>query len=911
MKKREHYKFIQAANQAKEYTQFQIGQMYEEGRGVEKNEKKAIEKYVNLINKGRYSKRYKEYLERLKKMLQKESGEEDWIQILTDAYAQIQLGQMYLKGRGVKKDEKKAAQLYEKAANQGYKEAQFQIGQMYEEGRGVERNEKKAIEVYANLVNKGWFGVKRECLGRLEKMTQKQSEEEDWTQLITNADAQYKLGEIYEEGREVEKNEKKAIELYEKAANQGNPKAQYKLGKMYEEGRGVKKDAKKAAELYEKAANQEYDYAQFQIGQMYEEGRGVERNEKKAIQVYAHLINKRYFVWFEVYGKCLERLEKMPQKECEEGDWTQLITNAFAQCELGKKYLCGRGVVKDEKKAAELYEKAANQGNIYAQYELGKMYEEGRGVEKNEKKAIKLYEKAANQGNTGAHIQLGQMYEEGRGAEKNEKKAIEKYVSLINKGRSSKRYKESLERLKKMLQKESEEEDWIQILTDAYAQIQLGQMYLEGRGVKKDEKKAAQLYEKAANQANKEAQFQLAQIYEKGRGVDKDENKAAQLYEKAANQGNRDALYCLGRMVYQGTGVQKEETNTFQLCMNRAQEHYFNIPVFDSSEREEIGRGSCGVVWRIQGRTRDGRKIHVAVKQLKTNDKSKALWQEVQAMLKVPSNNNVVQLYGASVEKLEVVMEYCNMGSFRSEIEKHYHNNTTIKTKLLHECLKQVSWGMVHLHKNEVIHRDLALRNVLWSTKSSWDGSLEYCFKVSDFGMSRVVEDSSSVYNDELTAMPSQTKHQTQSSLYTWRGTDGVPVRWMPPECLEQLAQGKVQYSKEADVWSFGVVLWEMYCGEVPFYKIRTNEQVIEQVVEHNKRLERPEFCKEEIWAVAEACFQKANKRPNFRKISFTIILGTMKTEKSEEIPICIHSEYCPTLREPKQGDGSFGQHYT
>ena len=81
----------------------------------------------------------------------------------------------------------------------------------------------------------------------------------------------------------------------------------------------------------------------------------------------------------------------------------------------------------------------------------------------------------------------------------------------------------------------------------------------------------------------------------------KDEKKAAELYEKAANQGNRDALYCLGKMVYQGTGVQKEETNTFQLCMNRAQEHNFNIPVFDSSKREEIGRGSCGVVWRIQG----------------------------------------------------------------------------------------------------------------------------------------------------------------------------------------------------------------------------------------------------------------------------------------------------------------------
>ena len=275
-------------------------------------------------------------------------------------------------------------------------------------------------------------------------------------------------------------------------------------------------------------------------------------------------------------------------------------------------------------------------------------------------------------------------------------------------------------------------------------------------------------------------------------------------------------------------------------------------------------------------------------------------------MLKLPSDYNVVQLYGASMEKLEVMMEYCDMGSFRSEIEKHYHNNTTIKTKLLHDCLIQVSRGMVHLHSNEVIHRDLALRNVLWSTRGFWDGSLQYCFKVSDFGMSRVVEHSSSVYNEELSEMFSQTQHQTQSRLYTCRGTEGVPVRWMPPECLEQLAQGKVRYSKEADVWSFGVVLWEMFCGELPYYKVRTNEQVIEQVVEHNKRLERPEYCSEEVWAVAEECFQEANKRPHFWKLRHTLYEIWEATERREEIPICIHSEYCPTLREQKQGDGDY-----
>ena len=85
-------------------------------------------------------------------------------------------------------------------------------------------------------------------------------------------------------------------------------------------------------------------------------------NKWKAIEFYANLMNNRYFIPFAA-DKFLERLEKMPQKESEEVDWIQLVTDADAQFQLGQMYEEGRGVKKDEKKAAQLYEKAANQGN--------------------------------------------------------------------------------------------------------------------------------------------------------------------------------------------------------------------------------------------------------------------------------------------------------------------------------------------------------------------------------------------------------------------------------------------------------------------------------------------------------------------------------------------------------------------
>jgi len=75
-------------------------------------------------------------------------------------------------------------------------------------------------------------------------------------------------------------------------------------------------------------------------------------------------------------------------------------------------YLSGRGVAKDLKKAAQLFEKAANQGNSKAQYNLGLMYLKGSsGVPENrEEKAIQLFVRAARQGDPAAQYRLGLMY---------------------------------------------------------------------------------------------------------------------------------------------------------------------------------------------------------------------------------------------------------------------------------------------------------------------------------------------------------------------------------------------------------------------------------------------------------------------------------------------------------------------
>jgi TPR repeat protein len=90
-----------------------------------------------------------------------------------------------------------------------------------------------------------------------------------------NADAQYKLGEMYYDGQVVPRDYKEAVKWHRKSAAQGHSGAQNNLGWMYFNGLGVPKDYKEAVKWYTKSAKQGYSLAQFELSRMYETGQGV------------------------------------------------------------------------------------------------------------------------------------------------------------------------------------------------------------------------------------------------------------------------------------------------------------------------------------------------------------------------------------------------------------------------------------------------------------------------------------------------------------------------------------------------------------------------------------------------------------------------------------------------------------
>jgi len=91
-----------------------------------------------------------------------------------------------------------------------------------------------------------------------------------------HANAQFKLGYMYEDGCGVDRNNSTAVEWYRKAAEQGHADAQYNAGKMYEYGKGVDKNYSTAVEWFRKAAEQGYANANSKLGWMYENGWGVD-----------------------------------------------------------------------------------------------------------------------------------------------------------------------------------------------------------------------------------------------------------------------------------------------------------------------------------------------------------------------------------------------------------------------------------------------------------------------------------------------------------------------------------------------------------------------------------------------------------------------------------------------------------
>jgi TPR repeat protein len=169
-----------------------------------------------------------------------------------DPEAMTNLGLLYLKGLGTKRDYGKAAELYERAGQLGFVIAQFNLANLYYGGQGVSRDLKQAARWYTAAAQGG------------------------------HARSQFYLGQMYMDGDGVEENKETALTWYQKAADLELPDAQYELGRRLIFGDDIATDATKGTDLVLKAAEQKFAKAQILIADCYWRGRGIEKNQIEA-----------------------------------------------------------------------------------------------------------------------------------------------------------------------------------------------------------------------------------------------------------------------------------------------------------------------------------------------------------------------------------------------------------------------------------------------------------------------------------------------------------------------------------------------------------------------------------------------------------------------------------------------------
>nr|XP_012144959.1 PREDICTED: tyrosine-protein kinase receptor torso-like isoform X3 [Megachile rotundata] len=312
--------------------------------------------------------------------------------------------------------------------------------------------------------------------------------------------------------------------------------------------------------------------------------------------------------------------------------------------------------------------------------------------------------------------------------------------------------------------------------------------------------------------------------------------------------------------------------------------------------KDILGSGAYGVVRLGSLQDQFNNTTSVAVKMLKENpsvEDLKNFCQEIMIMKAAGQHPNIVSLIGCCIldNKPVLVVEYCCKGDLQLYLRtiwqnmvsvafKHkaqfkldedllsingikydpntcggknhnYQNVQTITNHLydiqqdlaqytetvtandLLNFARQIATGMEFLALNRIVHRDLAARNILVCE--------DKVVKISDFGLSR------DVY---------------QENLYRKQGSGKLPVKWMAIESLTHQI-----YTTHSDVWSFGILLWEIVTiGALPYPGIPTN--VILKLLKSGYRLERPTSCSVELYNIMSSCWNvRPQSRPTFTEL--------------------------------------------
>uniref|UniRef100_A0A671EZQ3 Ephrin type-A receptor 2 n=2 Tax=Rhinolophus ferrumequinum TaxID=59479 RepID=A0A671EZQ3_RHIFE len=253
------------------------------------------------------------------------------------------------------------------------------------------------------------------------------------------------------------------------------------------------------------------------------------------------------------------------------------------------------------------------------------------------------------------------------------------------------------------------------------------------------------------------------------------------------------------------------------------------------TRQKVIGAGEFGEVYKGTLKASGKKEVPVAIKTLKAGytEKQRVDFLSEASIMGQFSHHNIIRLEGvvSKYKPLMIITEYMENGALDKFLREKDGEFNVLQ---LVGMLRGIAAGMKYLANMNYVHRDLAARNILVNSN--------LVCKVSDFGLSRVLEDD-------------------PEATYTTSGGK-IPIRWTAPEAISYR-----KFTSSSDVWSYGIVMWEvMTYGERPYWELSNHE--VMKAINDGFRLPTPMDCPSAIYQLMMQCWQQERaRRPKFADI--------------------------------------------
>ncbi|XP_021368727.1 tyrosine-protein kinase PR2-like isoform X2 [Mizuhopecten yessoensis] len=266
------------------------------------------------------------------------------------------------------------------------------------------------------------------------------------------------------------------------------------------------------------------------------------------------------------------------------------------------------------------------------------------------------------------------------------------------------------------------------------------------------------------------------------------------------------------------------------------------IPADSITINKTLGEGEFGVVQQGVWTTETGEKVQVAIKCLSKERLQNGTTEFLKeaGIMQTIDHENIVRMFGVVLDKENTMMLVTELAPMRSLLECLKEQALRLDFPLPRLCdfAQQICDGMTYLENKRLIHRDLAVRNILVFSKNK--------VKISDFGLSRALGVGKDYY-------------QSNFSINL-----KLPIAWCAPECINYL-----KFTSASDVWAFGVTMWELFSYGLQPWASMTGQQILEAIdTPSGQRLDRPDLCPKEYYDLMCKCWDHDSaKRPTFSDI--------------------------------------------